>query len=96
VPDKLMKRLEKSTLCRARPIGGRMTSVTSELAILAKDPPMTIPTAISITLPRMANFLNSPMMFLKYIKIKIKIVSPLFYQKNKTPASSERIPPLLR
>ena len=39
---------------------GITTSPTNELTILPKAPPMITPTAISTTLPRMANFLNSP------------------------------------
>src|SRR2546429_192347 len=54
-----MNRLEKSTLPTSSPIGGMMTSLTSELMILPKAAPMMIPTAISSTFPRMANSLNS-------------------------------------
>ncbi|CAM5257322.1 hypothetical protein RLIN73S_05853 [Rhodanobacter lindaniclasticus] len=38
-----------------QPIGGMITSLTSELTILPNAPPITIPTAMSITLPRIAN-----------------------------------------
>ena len=71
-----------------------MTSVTSELAILANDPPMTIPIAISTTLPRMANSLNSLMMFLKYIKTKLRILtvsSSTCKNANPDPGSPARI-----
>src|ERR1043166_1811547 len=40
-------------------MGGVRTSATSELTILPKAPPMMTPTAISTTLPRIANSLNS-------------------------------------
>ncbi len=49
----------KSTPPRARPTGGMMTSVTSELTMVPKAAPMMMPTAMSRTLPRMANSLNS-------------------------------------
>ena len=42
-----------------RPMGGMMMSLTSEVTILPKAPPMMIPTAISMTLPLRANSLNS-------------------------------------
>jgi hypothetical protein len=41
------------------PTGGMRTSLTNELTILPKAAPMTMPTAMSITLPRTANSLNS-------------------------------------
>ncbi|MNC90501.1 hypothetical protein D3C83_66070 [compost metagenome] len=52
-------RLEKSTLPSRSPIGGMMTSLTSESTILPNAAPMMMPTAISTTLPRIANSLNS-------------------------------------
>ena len=52
-------RSEKSTLPRARPIGGMMTSSTSDFTMVPKAPPMMMPTARSTTLPRIANSLNS-------------------------------------
>src|SRR6267154_980322 len=42
-----------------RPIGGMMTSATSELTILPNADPITTPTARSMTLPFIANSLNS-------------------------------------
>src|SRR5579883_2149076 len=54
-----MKRFEKSTWPRMRPSGGMMMSLTRELTILPKAAPMTMPTARSMTLPRMANSRNS-------------------------------------
>ena len=41
------------------PIGGMITSFTSELTILPKAPPMMMPTAMSIMLPLTAKSLNS-------------------------------------
>ena len=49
-----------------QPIGGMITSLTSELTILPNAPPMTIPTAMSITLPRIANALNSCSMLMRF------------------------------
>jgi hypothetical protein len=43
----------------AKPIGGMMMSSTSEAIILPKAAPITMPTAMSSTLPRIANSLNS-------------------------------------
>ena len=40
-------------------MGGMMMSLTNEDTILPKAPPMMTPTAMSITLPRMAKALNS-------------------------------------
>ena len=60
-------RLEKSTPPNNTPIGGMMTSLTSELTIFPKAAPMMIPTAMSTTLPRMANFLNSDNHFIMHI-----------------------------
>ena len=42
---------------------GMMMSLTREVVILPKAPPMTTPTAISSTLPRMAKALNSSINF---------------------------------
>jgi len=41
------------------PIAGLMMSLTSEFTIAVNAAPMTMPTARSTTLPRIANFLNS-------------------------------------
>ena len=60
-------KLVKSTLPSNRPIGGIMISLTRESTIFPKAAPMIIPTAISITLPRMANFLNSLKKFLNIL-----------------------------
>ena len=42
-----------------RPMSGMMMSLTREVVILPKAAPMTTPMAMSRTLPRMANSLNS-------------------------------------
>src|SRR5437870_4523769 len=55
----LMARLLKSTPPIIAPIGGMMTSLTMEVTILPNAAPMMIPTAMSTTLPFMANSLNS-------------------------------------
>jgi hypothetical protein len=41
------------------PIGGMITSFTTESTILPKAAPMMMPTAMSTTLPLTANSLNS-------------------------------------
>src|SRR5687768_9633620 len=43
----------------SRPIGGMRMSLTSDVMILPKDAPMMMPTAMSMTLPRIVNSLNS-------------------------------------
>jgi hypothetical protein len=53
------KRVEKSTLPSARPIGGMMISATSEVTILPNATPIMMPTALSRTFPRIAKALNS-------------------------------------
>ena len=52
-------KLLKSTLPISNPIGGMMTSLTSDVTILPNAAPMMMPTAMSMTLPRIANSLNS-------------------------------------
>jgi len=62
----LTARSLKSTPPIASPIGGMMTSTTSEFTILPNAPPITTPMARSTTLPFIANSLNSdasPMCF---------------------------------
>src|SRR5260370_21530857 len=54
-----MNNPEKSTWPSSRPIGGIITSSTSEDTIFPKAAPIITPTAKSTTLPRMANSLNS-------------------------------------
>ena len=54
---------EKSAL-KNRPMEGLMMSFTSELTMAVNAPPITTPTAISSTLPRMAKALNSSKNFL--------------------------------
>src|SRR6185312_4243674 len=54
-----MKMLEKSTPPVTTPIGGMMMSSTSDLTMVEKAAPMMTPTAMSMTLPRSANSLNS-------------------------------------
>src|SRR5512137_762513 len=51
--------LLKSMLPRSRPMGGIRTSLTKELTMPPKAAPMMMPTAMSTTLPFMANSLNS-------------------------------------
>src|SRR5215471_6981947 len=54
-----MKRFVKSTPRRRSPIGGMITSCTNDDTIFPNAPPMITPTARSMTLPRIANSLNS-------------------------------------
>src|ERR1700730_6549143 len=58
VPMRIARSL-KLTLPINRPIGGMMTSATAELTILPNGAPITTPTARSMTLPFIANSLNS-------------------------------------
>ncbi len=53
---KTINKLEKSTFPKRRPMGGMMTSVTSEVMMVPKAAPMMIPTAMSNTFPRKINF----------------------------------------
>src|SRR6266478_2797065 len=57
--SRLMNKSVKLTLPMTLPIGGMMMSLTTEVTILPKAPPMITPTARSTTLPRIANSLNS-------------------------------------
>src|SRR3954471_20249071 len=70
-----MNRLAKSTLPSIRPIGGMMTSSTSEVMILPKAAPMITPTARSRTLPRTASSLNS----LSIAPLLLRRFPPLLY-----------------
>ena len=54
---------EKSTPPVRMETSGMIISFTSEVVILPNAPPMTTPMAISSTLPRMANALNSSINF---------------------------------
>src|SRR5271169_3238919 len=54
-----MNRFEKSTAPSANPIGGIKMSVVNEVTIFPNAAPTTKPTARSITLPLIANALNS-------------------------------------
>src|SRR5215467_8745856 len=54
-----MNRPEKSICPSKRPMGGIITSSTSDETIFPKAAPMITPTARSTTLPRIANSLNS-------------------------------------
>src|SRR5512145_902320 len=56
---KVRAKLLKSMPPVSMPMGGMRMSFTSELTILPKAVPMITPTARSMTLPRMANSLNS-------------------------------------
>ena len=58
-PSSVKNRLVKSTLPVAREMTGMMMSLTSEVTMVLKAPPTITPTAISMTLPRMINSLNS-------------------------------------
>src|SRR5438309_10479867 len=58
-PVRLMYLSAKFTLPIALPMGGMMMSLTIEVTILPNAPPMMMPTAMSTTLPRIANSLNS-------------------------------------
>ena len=58
-PLRVTKKSEKSMPPSARPIGGMMRSLTSELTIVVNAAPMMIPTARSMTLPRIAKSRNS-------------------------------------
>jgi hypothetical protein len=49
----------KSMLPTSMPRGGIITSSTKLFTTVPKAPPMMIPTAMSTTLPRTANSLNS-------------------------------------
>ena len=62
-PPSPMTTSEKSAL-KNRPISGLMMSSTNAVTMAVKAPPMTTPTAMSSTLPRMANALNSSKNFL--------------------------------
>ena len=62
-PPRLITTSEKSAL-KNRPISGLMTSSTRAVTMAVNAPPMTTPTAISSTLPRMAKALNSSKNFL--------------------------------
>ncbi|KAG0747405.1 hypothetical protein G6F24_015551 [Rhizopus arrhizus] len=57
--DSVQASCEKSTLPISRPSGGMMIFSTSAVTILPKAAPITTPTARSMTLPRIANSLNS-------------------------------------
>ncbi len=66
----------KSASDRISPSGGMIMSFTSELAIELKALPMMMPTAISMTLPRTANSLNSLMMRLPEERAFLTMVRP--------------------
>src|SRR5687768_9212785 len=56
-----------------KPSGGMTMSLTNEFTMVVNAAPMTMPTAISMTLPRIANSLNSlmkPMALLLKIKLQ--------------------------
>ena len=55
----LIERLEKLAPLNSMPIGGIITSLTNDVTILPKAPPMMMPTAISTALPFRANSRNS-------------------------------------
>src|SRR5712672_3661710 len=68
-----MNKLEKSTPCSMSPIGGMMMSSTSEPTIFPNAAPIMTPTARSITLPRMANSLNSLNMELSLLRLDLVV-----------------------
>lgn len=80
------KQIGKSILPSAIPNGGITTSFTSELTILPKAPPMITPTAISITLPRIANFLKSSFIDI-YEHPSLKVFFIVFSLNAKNPAA---------
>src|SRR6201992_2181489 len=85
-PFSTRKNWEKSTPPNASPIGGMMMSLTSELTMPVKDAPMITPTARSMTLPRMANFLNSSSIILSRKNADRRLVqSPLPRQAGQPP-----------
>src|SRR5580765_8025707 len=58
-PLSVRNQLVKSTLPVNMLIGGMMMSATSDATMVPNAAPMMMPTAMSITLPRIANSLNS-------------------------------------
>ena len=76
----LMLKSVKSTRPKAKPKGGMMMSFTNEVTILPKAPPTITPTAMSITLPRMANSLNSfkNLLIVNYILNHITLKNLIF------------------
>src|SRR5258705_5656649 len=74
-----------------RPIGGMMTSATSELTILPNAAPITTPTARSMTLPFIANSLNSEarlMVRLPFARRFLRVPCPADYE-NETKAAND-------
>jgi len=84
-PPSPMTTSEKSAL-KNRPISGLMMSSTNAVTMAVKAPPMTTPTAMSSTLPRMANALNSSRNFLMPLFFssidKPLLLVPFFYRKG--------------
>ncbi len=68
--------LEKSTPPVNLPITGISTSLTNEPMIFPKAPPMMIPTAMSMTLPFIANSLNSDTMLILFPPVKKTKTTP--------------------
>src|SRR5690349_22628383 len=60
-----MARSEKSMPPTSNPSGGMTTSATADDTILPNAAPMMMPTAMSTTLPRTANALNSWIIFMR-------------------------------
>src|ERR1700739_847445 len=81
-----MNRFEKSTWLRSIPIGGMIMSCTREETIFPNAAPMMKPTARSITLPRMANSLNSLNMGDSFgVARRIRFVAGLYRRKAANP-----------
>ena len=78
-PPRLITTSEKSAL-KNRPISGLMTSSTRAVTMAVNAPPMTTPTAISSTLPRMAKALNSSKNFLIPLLSFSGIKQPLLFK----------------
>ena len=71
-----MPTFEKSAL-KNRPMAGLMISLTREFTMAVNAEPMTTPTAMSSTLPRMAKALNSSRNFLMPLLSFSAIAIPL-------------------
>jgi hypothetical protein len=78
-----MNKFEKSTFPNSRPIGGMMTSSTRDLTMVPKAAPMMMPTAMSATLPHIANSLNSLNMIILLSLMMSCLLSYLSLQKRR-------------
>src|SRR5882724_1773435 len=87
----------KLTLPISCPMGGMMTSATSELTILPNAAPITTPTARSMTLPFIANSLNSEAKLMVRVLRRVRgdsYLSPSASAayENETKAANKRPP----